>query len=194
VKQTASRFGKQLLFVAMVAVLVVLSACGGTPSPSPSPKPSPKPTPSPSPLILPSVSPLPTAKMTTAPVSPEGIPSVRFDDPEEGKVKTTSLVGFAAVPINFNYQNNTYKGPNVKNAGYLYVYLDVDPPTVAGASALSAKGTYVKSDQLGQGKFTGVKNGPHFLVAQLVNFDTTPLDPPVTVKVNFTVAFESPTP
>lgn len=76
-------------------------------------------------------------------------------------------------------------GTNRPGSGHLIYYRDTVPPVVKGQPAFTMPGTYAVSPSL-EHTWTDVTPGTHTFAVQLVNPDTTPLDPPVIDAVDVT--------
>ncbi|MFH1639759.1 MAG: hypothetical protein ABIB93_05560 [Chloroflexota bacterium] len=189
-KRTAIRFGRQLLAVVMVVVMVALVGCSSTtttptPAATAPPATTAKPTtPAPA-LIPPKIDPIPFEKVGIIPEPPEGDISLDLRLPVEGIVWGSDSLTISATPMNFIY---TIKSPpeNHPKMGKVAIYLDVEPPMVPGQSGLTEEGTY----KLANGDNTlwkGIADGEHTIYVQLLNNDNTVIDTPVMEKVNFTI-------
>jgi hypothetical protein len=72
-------------------------------------------------------------------------------------------------------------------SGYqLIYYRDAEPPLAPGQPAVTEPGTYAVSGETSY-LWRGVPAGNHIFAVQVVNSDLTPLEPPVTVSVSFSV-------
>ncbi len=77
--------------------------------------------------------------------------------------------------VNFNLVNKIGQA-NVPGEGHIVYYLDANPPTQAGGSALTAPGSYFATTSTAM-MWANLPFGPHKIAAQLVNNDNTPLSP-----------------
>jgi hypothetical protein len=89
---------------------------------------------------------------------------------------SVQVTGFTTVPPG---------GPNRESTGHLVYYRDVTPRTVQGETALTEPGTCAVSMQTAY-TWTGIAPGTHTFTVQLVNADSTPLDPPAIDAVDVT--------
>jgi hypothetical protein len=112
-----------------------------------------------------------------------GSPAVLIVDPPfDGGVSSgtvtvsVEVTGFALAPPG---------GPNRQGTGHLVYYRDVPPKTVRGETALTAPGTCDTSSETTY-RWESVAPGTHTFSVQLVNADTTPLDPPAIDAVDVT--------
>lgn len=77
---------------------------------------------------------------------------------------------------------------NAAGEGHIVYYLDVDPPTRSGASALTAPGTYYATSATAM-IWSNLSLGPHKIAAQLVNNDNTPLSTPAVYQIQTYVTY-----
>ncbi len=84
------------------------------------------------------------------------------------------------VVSNFNLADKIGQ-PSKPGEGHIIYYLDVTAPTTAGQPALTDAGTYAETAQTSY-TWHNVAPGMHLLSVQLVNNDSTPLNPPIVSK------------
>lgn len=125
-------------------------------------------------------------------LSPTGTgPAVRIVYPENYADFRTSVTS-RDIQVVINVANfrvvDKIGQPNVAGEGHIVYYLDAAPPTTAGASALSAAGTYFATTSTAM-VWLNVPSGPHKIAAQLVNNDNTPLSPPVFHRIQTYLVF-----
>lgn len=99
---------------------------------------------------------------------------------------TSIVTQVTATTHNFKLSDDKIGKQNVAGEGHMIYYLDVDPPTAPGESALTADGTF-KATTEGFYLWDHVPPGKHTFSVQLVNNDNTPLDPAVVAQVTITV-------
>ncbi len=115
-----------------------------------------------------------TSSSTTTPAT------VYTTPPGIGDVETTITNSPTTVDVNFLVRS-VQRSDSAPSA--IIYYMDVDPPTTQGQTALTATGTYVMDTALDEPvNWKNVSPGPHTFSAQLVNAnDNTPFNPPVIV-------------
>ncbi|MHB8104157.1 MAG: cupredoxin domain-containing protein [Dehalococcoidales bacterium] len=114
-----------------------------------------------------------------------GPPTAVITSPREGAIIQGSDVAVSIQVSNFNLVAKIGES-NVSHEGHVHYYLDVDAPTTAGQPAEPDHGIFEHSVNT-TFTFINVAPGTHFVAIELVNNDSTPLDPPVVAKVTFTV-------
>jgi plastocyanin len=67
---------------------------------------------------------------------------------------------------------------NVPGEGHIIYYLDIVPPVIPKATATTKPNTFIASASTSN-LWKNISGGQHSLMAQLVNNDNTPLNPPV---------------
>ena len=97
-------------------------------------------------------------------------------------------VAISTVVSNFNLVNTNDKS-NVSGEGHIIYYMDVTPPTSLSEPATAALGTFVETTSASY-TWHNVQPGFHYFSAQLVNNDSTPLTPAITVTIYVTVRGE----
>lgn len=102
---------------------------------------------------------------------PEGNPSVQILSPVNGDTIRSSIVGIRVNVTNFRLAGITANRPNRNNEGHIQYYLDGSEKTTSSTSFV----------------FSNVENGVHTITIELRNNDNTPLTPPVSTSVTFTV-------
>ncbi|MGD1118517.1 MAG: cupredoxin domain-containing protein [Dehalococcoidales bacterium] len=113
--------------------------------------------------------------------------------PKEGSVLPPGDITATVQISNFNLVDKIDQA-NVPGEGHIHYYLDVDAPTTQGVPAEPDHGIFAHATTTSY-TFGGVGVGSHFIAIELVNNDSTPLNPPVVAKVNFLVQGTStPTP
>jgi hypothetical protein len=177
-------------------LIVSIAACtGSTSTPTPpgptqtgspiaSSKPSPTPPASPS---VPAVTATPPAIAT----APAGNPSVLILSPTDfvafhGVVAEQGLK-IAVQTTNFKLLDKIGQA-SVAGEGHLIYYVDADPPTAAGISAVSAGASFITTAATAI-RWGDLPRGAHKVSVQLVNNDNTPLVPPVFDSVTTFIAF-----
>ena len=200
------RYLKRLPAIAALGLLIVsIAACtGSTATPSPA-----SPTQSGSPLPAPTTPapPISSTPQTTAPVSPTvpiatptppattaapiGNPSVLILSPVDfvgyhGAIAEQGLK-IAVQTTNFKLVDKIGQTP-VAGEGHIIYYVDAEPPTAAGISAVSAGGSYITTTATAV-IWGDLPKGTHKVSVQLVNNDNTPLVPPVVESVTTYMAF-----
>jgi hypothetical protein len=114
--------------------------------------------------------PYPIAEYVT--MSPEPIPPLE--------------AGVTASVHNIKLNDDNIGKQNVPGEGHIIYYLDVDPPTVPGQSAITGPGTF-KATTSDFYFWEELPADRHVFSIQLVNNDNTPLDPPVTAQIIITI-------
>ena len=94
-------------------------------------------------------------------------------------------VTISTIVSNFNLVDKIGQA-SVSGEGHIIYYMDVTPPTIQNQTATTATGTYVESTATSY-TWHNVQAGIHYFSVQLVNNDSTPLIPPITVTVYVTV-------
>lgn len=201
-KKTAIGLGKRLMVLALVTILVALTACGGGTTPPASSTPPASAKPPASSAAAPGSSAPPSKVVVVKP--PVTGPPVIVDRlivvPKDGSTVVSNVFQCQLFYSNFNIVAPPNPVKNNPGDGHLNFYLDVDPvPIDAGKPAVlpsplpsGYKGKIARAwdsnTQLNMlWLWKEVPNGNHTLGAQLVNNDDTPLSPPVWDKVTIVV-------
>jgi alcohol dehydrogenase (cytochrome c) len=112
-------------------------------------------------------------------------PTLKIDTPMEG-----ASVSNVSIAVNITYFTVCAKEGQaaVPGQGHIHYYLDTMSNDTQGKPAYPMNSTAVwfHTENFTQ-NFTNVAPGKHFVVVELANNDHTPLNPPVTAKVDFTV-------
>ena len=128
-----------------------------------------------------------TAKVTITMTSGSGTPTLTILQPQSGSTVTSPNVSVSIQVSNFNIVDKQGQ-PAVSGEGHVHYYLDYDAPTTQGKPAVPPNGTIWQTIASTTYTFHNVTTGTHFVSVELVNNDHTPLNPPVTAKVSFTVS------
>lgn len=96
------------------------------------------------------------------------------------------------VVTNFNLVDKIGQA-NIPGEGHIAYYLDVTAPTTAGQPALTDTGTYAETNKTSY-TWQNVAPGMHLLSVQLVNNDSTPLNPSTVSKEYVLVQGSTPLP
>jgi plastocyanin len=127
-----------------------------------------------------------TVMITVQNTSGQTTPQISITQPSAGESLPEGTIAVAVDVTNFNLVNNLGQ-PNVAGEGHIHYFLDVTPPTTAGQPAIPPQGSIWAATANTTYTFTNVSTGPHTIAVELVNNDHTPLQPPVTASVMFTV-------
>jgi plastocyanin len=76
---------------------------------------------------------------------------------------------------------------NIAGEGHIHYFLDVTPPTTPDQPAIPPQGSIWAATANTTYTFHSLNAGSHTIAVELVNNDHTPLQPPVTASVTFTV-------
>jgi hypothetical protein len=128
-----------------------------------------------------SLSPSPSATVKT------GAPSIKIAVPDNGDTIISSYVEVCVDVKNFQMQDDM-NIPNAEGQGHIHFFLDTEPPTSPGASPPANAHDATTFDCY---IFGNVAPGKHTISAQLVNNDSTPVQPSTFDSITVTV--ETPT-
>jgi hypothetical protein len=96
------------------------------------------------------------------------------------------LVQIESASHNFKLSDDNIGKENVSGEGHYIYYLDTEPPTDIGQSAVPKNGEYkVTTEEFYI--WEEIPSGLHTFSVQLVNNDNTPLDPPVFATITVTL-------
>ncbi len=119
-------------------------------------------------------------------VGAEGaFPQIAISSPEDGSTVNSTNVTVTVQVNNFNLTDKLGEA-NVAGEGHIHYFKDVEAPTTQGEPAITEAGTYVPTPNTSY-TWMDLTPGMHMFSVELVNNDHTPLNPPVTDKVNVTV-------
>ncbi len=147
-------------------------------TPSPTSSPGAQPTPAVS-TSIPVISPTPLS------ASAGGAPVILITAPLNVSTVPAGDVTLSDIVSNFNLVDKIGQA-SVSGEGHIIYYMDVTPPTIQYQSATTAAGTYAESTATSY-TWHNVRAGFHYFSVQLVNNDSTPLIPAITVTVYVTV-------
>jgi hypothetical protein len=107
--------------------------------------------------------------------------------PEQRQTEAEPCADINVSPETFNFNIVSKIGQeNLPGEGHFIYYFDVTPPTKQGVPALTKEGTYVVTTD-SYVTWAGVDSGKYEVWVQLVNNDSTPLDPPVVARAELIV-------
>jgi hypothetical protein len=157
--------GKRFLIPIFIATLVgILSAaCSNTPT------------------VIPAT---PSQNVSTAPTQ-KSVPTIAIVTPSSGNKFAIGSVKVTVQVTGFNLANKIGQA-NSPGEGHIVYYMDVDPPTTAGKTALTDPGTYAASSNTSY-TWNDVYSGTQKFSVQLVNNDNTPLSPAATASASLLV-------
>lgn len=187
---------KRLLASVVLGFMIVSLAACTSPSSTPTSS-SPTQAGSPPPVATTPAPPVSNTASPTVPPSPS-VPAVTTPSPSATAaaggnpsvviLSPADFVGFHEVVVEqglkIAVQASNFKlvdkigQPSVAGEGHIIYYVDADPPTAAGISAVSSGGSFVTSAATAI-IWGDLPKGAHKVSAQLVNNDNTPLVPPV---------------
>jgi hypothetical protein len=159
----------------IVSVLLVASACGGTPAAT---------------LVTPSPGSTGSTAVPSVPAgqSPDGsAPIVSIAAPADGSTAGAGDLIIRADVTGVRLVDRIGATP-VPGEAHLIYYVGVDfVPIRAGEPAYTAPGTYAASSE-GSHTWPGLAPGRYAIAVQVVNNDDTPLSPPVTARATVTLS------
>ncbi|MBE0481505.1 MAG: hypothetical protein IBX68_11070, partial [Dehalococcoidia bacterium] len=164
-RKFGSRWYWALLALVVIALAVTMIACPAEEEESPTPG-------------------------EATPTPAEEAPTIRITSPEQNEIVTGNETTVEVEVENFELVDEIGEMAE-EGRGHIIYYLDIEPPTEPNMPALpeNENATWVATPDTSY-TFENVTAGPHTVYVQLVNNDHTPLDPPVTDQVDFTVEEE----
>jgi hypothetical protein len=96
------------------------------------------------------------------------------------------IVQVSCLLHNFKINDDSIGKQNVPGEGHLIYYLDIQPPTIPGQTAIPDSGMYKVSTNAFQ-LWKYVTPGSHVFSVQVVNNDNTPLETPVIAQIIITL-------
>ncbi len=197
-----------LLYSVLVAMIISLAACvssspaptTGSPTQAGSPPPvatvpvSPAssgtaPSTKPASPSAPVVPPIPSASVP--PTAAAATPAIQIIAPTDFSSYHTAVIEpvlkIAVSVTNFKLVDKTGQ-PAASGEGHIIYYIDAEPPTAPGVSAVSPGGSYITTTATAI-IWENLPKGAHKVAVQLVNNDNTPLSPPVLDRVQTYVSF-----
>lgn len=112
-------------------------------------------------------------------------PTIMIESPEDGASIPPGNVTITVDVSNFELVDKMGQ-PSATGEGHIHYYMDVDPPTTPGESAITEPGTYFATSDTSY-TWTNVSAGTHTFSVQLVNNDHTVIDPAATDTIEVTV-------
>jgi hypothetical protein len=131
-----------------------------------------------------------SASLLACSSGPLAATTIKIVRPQDGSTIPTGPVTVAVDVTNFTLIDKLGQKKE-PGQGHIHYYIDVQAPTTAGQPAVTANGTWFSTPDL-EYTWPNVGPGQHTFSAELVNNDSTPLDPPVVFKVTATTAIMSP--
>ena len=119
-------------------------------------------------------------------------PTLTITQPKDGATLTTDNVTVIVEVTDFNLVDKLGQS-NVAGEGHIHYFLDYSAPTTPNQPAIPPSGISVDWTATPDTSYTfdNVSAGSHTVYVELVNNNHTPLQPPVTANVTFTVTSSS---
>ena len=124
--------------------------------------------------------------------APPGTPQIVIAQPTAGESLPAGNVMVKVQVSNFNLVDKLGQ-PSVSGEGHIHYFLDYPAPTTPNQPAIPPSGMNVDWTATPDTSYTfdNVSAGSHTVYVELVNNNHTPLQPPVTANVTFTVTSSS---